>query len=87
MSVYVYMCVCMWGAALIERQQDVMKLQDGMMVDIERGVDRLYGQVCTHRPTHTDVHTQTYTYKHTVIHTHMIPTNALFVSSVGRSHF
>lgn len=31
--------------ALIERQQDVMRLQDGMMLDIEKGVDRLYGQV------------------------------------------
>lgn len=31
--------------ALIQRQREVMKMQDEMLVDIEKGVDRLHTQV------------------------------------------
>ncbi len=31
--------------ALIQRQREVMQMQDSMLVDIEKGVDRLHNQV------------------------------------------
>ncbi len=35
----------MSDAALLQRQKDVIKMQDNMLLDIEKGVDRLHIQV------------------------------------------
>ena len=43
--------------ALIQRQQEVMKMQDNMIVDIERGVDRLHDKVRSSVDDMTPYHT------------------------------
>ncbi|RYY81537.1 hypothetical protein EON63_15210 [archaeon] len=36
--------------ALIQRQHEVIKMQDEVLLDIEKGVDRLHGQVAPPSP-------------------------------------